>query len=163
MRRHFQGVEYEVVAGAYNGPISGYLLGGVLRSSKWRFTSTKGYISTPEGIVVVLGLKGSIVLVTAAILLILFAVLLYPHKYIKYYPVSFCETPVYQDGVLYCNVNNDADQDITVQFREGHSTTQEYLLHSGESLPYITIDFPPDTIRYNGESDFRIEVKHDGF
>lgn len=163
MRRHFQGTDYEVVAGAYNGTISGYLLGGVLHSSKLRFTEVKGHITTPEGIVAVLGVKRNIVLVTVAVLLLLSAVLLYPHKHIKYYQVSFCETPVYQDGVLYCNVSNDADQDVTVQFREGYNTTQEYLLHSGESLPYINVDFPPDTIRYNGESDFQIEVKHDGF
>lgn len=160
MTVHYQGKKYSVVRRRYNGPITGYLLGGITVTSPKRFTYTVGYIETPGGIVVVLGVNKA-VWVGIAVALILSAVALFPRTVNNYYPVSFEENPVYEDNVLYCNVVNEADQDVTVQFRSGYNATQEYILHAGESLPYIIVDFAPTIIRYDKQIDFNIEVRNE--
>ena len=78
-----------------------------------------------------------------------------------YYQVTFAERPLLQDGVLYCNVINEAGISVTVQFLNGTNKTMAYTLAPGEALPYIYMDFVPDIIRYNGQSDFLLEVRSD--
>ena len=75
--------------------------------------------------------------------------------------MTFAERPSLQGGVLQCNVINEADRVVTVQFIGATSKTVIYTLSPGETLPYIYIDFVPKVIRYNGKSDFPLEVQND--
>lgn len=63
--------------------------------------------------------------------------------------------------ILYCNVVNDADMEVTVQFLGDMQESSVYHLKPRESLPYILIEFTPTIIRYNGEHDFLLEVQSD--
>ena len=116
---------------------------------------------TEDGAVIVLGRDLRLVLVLLLAVLVAIAILLWPrYEYIDY-QVTFAERPVLRDGIIYCNVINEADIEVTVQFLDDGNKSSIYHLQPGGTLPYIHIDFVPTTIRYNGRSDFQLEVQND--
>ena len=158
---YWHGKGYQLVTHPYNGPVLGYLLDGVLVERQPKRTKVKGHILTEDGAVIVLGRDLRVVLVLLLAVLVAIAILLWPrYEYIDY-QVTFAEWPVLRDGIIYCNVINEADIEVTVQFLGDDNKSSIYHLQPGDTLPYIHIDFVPTTIRYNGRSDFQLEVQND--
>jgi hypothetical protein len=159
---YWHGKNYPLVRSEYNGGVLGYLLDGILLEHEKAGTKVVGHIVTENGVVIVLQRKMRVLRVAGALVLLILILVLYPREVRHYYLVSFDETPVLKSDVLYCNVVNDAEETITVQFLHAQEASPLYTLQVGESLPYILIDFVPDKIRYNGTYDFQLEVKCDG-
>lgn len=158
---YWYGKYYTLVTSPYNGQVLGYLLDGVLLHSKPKGTRVRGHVTTDDGVVVVLGRDMRIFAVIVLIVVAALAIALWPRYEYSYFQVTFAEKPQFSDGVLYCNVVNEADIDVTVQFVNATSKSSIYTLEPGDTLPYINIDFTPTTIRYNGEFDFLLEVQND--
>lgn len=157
---YWRGRTYDLIKSPYNGRVVGYLLDGELLQSQPTGTRILGHFSTEDGVVVVLAWRKKAVVVAIAALIV--AVLaLWSRKTVRYFPVVFAEEPVYYQGVLYCNVVNDAEISITVKFLSDTEESETHSLEPGESLPYILIDFAPTTIRYNDTYDFHLEVSCD--
>lgn len=158
---YWHGKSYPLVKRPYNGVVLGYLLDGLLLSTPPKRTKIRGHIVTDDGTVIVLARDMRPAVYAMCAIGIVLAILLWPRYEYSYYRVTFAERPSLQGGVLQCNVINEADRVVTVQFIGATSKTVIYTLSPGETLPYIYIDFVPKVIRYNGKSDFPLEVQND--
>lgn len=158
---YWHGKSYPLVKRPYNGSVLGYLLDGLLLGAPPKRTRIQGHIVTDEGVVIVLARDMRLALYIVCAIGAVLTILLWPRYEYSYYQVTFAEKPLLQDGILQCNVINEADREVTVQFIGTTSKTVIYTLSPGETLPYIYIDFVPKVIRYNGESDFQLEVQND--
>lgn len=160
---YWQGKYYHKVASPYNGEVYAYLLGGRVLFQMPEHTQQAGYLQTPDGVVVLLRRRKSPWLITVVVVSLLLTALVYPRYEYRYYPVCFAECPSMEEGVLYCNVLNEAEQVVTVQFLGEGKSSMVYTLQPKETLPYVSLNFVPDTIRYGGCYDFSLEVSDDGF
>lgn len=158
---YWKGKTYRKVALPYNGVALGYLLDGLLITSPPKGTKVTGHIVTDEGVIIILGREMRFIIAIVLIAVAAVTIVLWPRYEYSYYQVTFSEHPVMRDSTLYCNVVNEADRTVTVQFLSHESKTTIYTLEPGETLPYIYVDFTPDVIRYNGKSDFPLEVQND--
>lgn len=158
---YWYGKYYTLVTSPYNGAVLGYLLDGVLLHSRPKGTRIRGHIATDDGVVVVLGRDVRIFAVVVLIAAVVLTVVFWPRYEYSYFQVTYAEKPRLSEDVLYCNVVNEADITVTVQFIGASSKSTLYTLEPGDTLPYIDIDFTPTTIRYNGEFDFLLEVQND--
>lgn len=158
---YIQGKRYPLVRCEYNGAVSGWLLDGVIQQTQPRHTKVRGHVVTEHGVLVVLyrDLRLLYAVLLLAVLVLVYT--LWPQQERVYYQVAFAARPLLQEEVLYCNIVNVADREVTVQFLGAFSKTAIYTLKPGETLPYLYIDFVPETIRYNGDSDFSLEVRSD--
>lgn len=158
---YWQGKRYALRQGQYNGKILGYLCDGLLVASIPKTMVAKGYISTDEGVIILLCRNRRYLLLGLLIVITLLVFACWPRYHSVYYQVTFAEQPLLNGGVLYCNVANESDITVSVQFVSSTHKTAPYSLDPGEFLPHIAIDFVPDLIRYNGTSDFLLEVRCD--
>ena len=158
---YWYGKYYPLITSPYNGSVLGYLLDGILLHSMPKGTKVRGHITTEDGVVIVLGRDMRIVAALLLVAAIVLTIVLWPRYEYVYFQVTYAEKPWMENGVLYCNVVNETDIDVTVQFLNATSKTAIYTLEPGDTLPYISIDFTPTTIRYNGEFDFLLEVQND--
>ena len=158
---YWQGKLYKLITMQYNGVVYGYLLDGILLSSPPKRAVTRGHIVTEDGVIIVLGRSVRPLVAFLLGVLIILCVLCWPRTESLYYQVTFSEKPLLREGLLYCNVINEADIEVTVQFLDSSNKSIIYTLSPGQTLPYIYVDFVPDTIRYNGSSDFQLEVRYD--
>lgn len=158
---YWHGKSSPLVKRPYNGAALGYLLDGFLLTVPPKRTRVRGHIVTDEGVVIILARDMRLAICAVCVIGIALTILLWPRYEYSYYQVTFAERPSLHDGVLQCNVINEADRVVTVQFIGSASKTMIYTLSPGETLPYIYIDFVPEAIRYNGKSDFPLEVQND--
>lgn len=154
------GKKYELIPRQYNGKVLGYLWDGVLTITAPKRAVVKGHIVTADGVIIILGRDVRYVLV-GIILLAALVIVFWPKQKYTYYQATFAERPLLVEGVLFCNVVNEAESQVTVQFINAHNKSMSYVLEPGETLPYIHIDFVPEVIRYNGDYDFPLEVRSD--
>ena len=158
---YWHGKSYPLVTHPYNGAVLWYLLDGLLLDIRPNHTRVRGHIITDEGVVIILGRELSKIFALLFLIGVTLLLVFWPRYEYSYYQVTFAERPVLDEGVLYCNVVNEADIEVTVQFLDSRNKTTVYTLSPGDTLPYIYIDFVPSTIRYNGKSDFPLEVRND--
>lgn len=158
---YWQGKRYVLNPNQYNGKVFGYLWEGILVDTPPRNSIIKGHIVTDNGVIIVLRRDIRLPLILALVIVLMLSVMLWPRHELVYYQVTFSERPVLSEGVLYCNIINEADIQVTVQFLNSFSKSMVYTLNPGDTLPYIYIDFVPEVIRYNGNSDFPLEVRSD--
>lgn len=158
---YWQGKRYELIQLPYNGEVAGYLLDGFLRRQRPKSTLVRGHILTDEGVIVILRRDIRLPLCLLAGVLLLAAVVLWPRYTVEYYQATFAEKPVLAEGVLYCNVLNESDCVITVQFLNDSNKSMIHTLEPGDALPYLHIDFVPTIIRYNESHNFQLEVQSD--
>ena len=147
---YWEGKQYPLIQQHYNGAVLGYLLDGMFLLTCPKGVLQRGYIAVEDGVIVILRRSVWPAILPAVFLLLVVLWWSWPRPDYVYYQVTFAERPLLQDGVLYCNVINEAGISVTVQFLNGTNKTMAYTLAPGEALPYIYMDFVPDIIRYNG-------------
>ena len=154
----WEGQRYRLSKVPYNGTLRGYLLGKQLYEELPDDCKVRGYIFTENGVIAVMVTSRlDLILVLIAAFIILFAIF-NPHIEYSYFPVTFSPTPVYADGVLYCNVVNESGSTVVVQFRDGERCSRAYSVPGGESLAYCSIKFAPTEIIYNGKYAFPLQI-----
>lgn len=153
---------YHLISAPYNGDHLGFLIDGKLCHSLPRSAVYSGYIRTPLGVVLVYRRSQlPLFLALLVVAIVAISVSLWPTTEYEYFQVTYEESPRYSDNTLYCNVINEADRPVTVQFIHDKQKSFLYELQPGETLPYITIEFAPSTIRYDNYHDFKLEVQCD--
>ena len=151
---YWYGKHYELIPHAYNGEVLGYLFDGELRSAQPPRTVVKGHIVVDNDVIVIVRRDRRHAVLAFLLLVLLLSPLLFPRTKYEYFPVTFAPYPVYDSGVLYCNVVNEALFPVTVQFLRTDDISVVYTINPGESLPYCGLEFAPQYIQYNGEHNF---------
>ena len=125
---YWYGKYYTLITSPYNGSVLGYLLDGILLHSRPKGTKVRGYITTEDGVVIVLGRDMRIVAALLSVAAIVLTIVLWPRYEYAYFQVTYAERPWMENGVLYCNVVNEADIDVSVQLVNATSKTPIYTL-----------------------------------
>lgn len=157
----WRGKYYDVVLGDYNGKIAGTLLEGTYSPTRLPRTIVHGHICTPDGVLLVLRRPHNKILWGTICAGLLCALLMHTSSQVEYFQVCFAETPIMENGVLYCNIWNPDDLDVYVVFRSQEHTTAPYVVEAGDYLPYVHLDFVPTELIYNSEFIYSLEVFHD--
>lgn len=145
----------------YRGKVHGYICNGVFSTTQPKGKRYVGYRQTDNGAVLVYRDPYTMYVVPILLLVVgVASVMFLRHEEVVEYRVSFSQTPVYVDGRLYCTVTNVSDETITVAFTDGEQTSGAIPLFSGESLPYVEIEFVPTHIVYGGAYKFPLEVQN---
>ncbi len=159
----FDGEKYPLHESMWGGEFVGYLCNGKYQYEQPIRLNYKGYIVTPEGVVAVYKSGFPWGCLPAVLLVVAMFICVSNKKPINsYYPVSFAESPVLEDGVLYCSVVNVSERELTVNFTDnaGHDSMLT-LLRPGETLPTAPVDFVPTAIVYDQQYQFELEVQYD--
>lgn len=120
-----------------------------------------GYIAVDGEIIEVYKSSLLLLYITIITLFVMLTILSIPRVENREYRVSFNQQPLYEDGVLYCNVVNVSDLTITVQFTNSSHTSTTNVLSPGECLAMCELDFLPSHILYNNKHSFPLEVRND--
>ena len=160
----FNGKPHTLYTAKHNSIPDAYLVDGKLTNKGPHNYSYMGYIRDGSLIIEVYQKRHAWLLPCIVLLLfldVLLAWYLAPTE-TELYPASFASAPIYQNNTLYCYVVNVSDREITVSFVDGfgHESIST-LLRPQETLPYITLDFVPSHIVYDGNYYFKLEAQYE--
>lgn len=160
----YDGQAYEVHRSHWGGEVYAYLVDGKFTLLQPCSKVYVGYIKTQLGVLEVWRSRVPVRAIVAVVAIIVACILLNNTRPVtEYYRVSFAESPIYRDGILYCNVVNVSDREVTVQFLDGAHSSVLVLLRPGETIPTVELDFVPSVIQYDQQHTFELEVQYDGF
>lgn len=147
-----------MIRNGWNGDVAGYLLGPFRLRHRPPLCKVAGYIEAHDGVRYVLQ-PPWLLLLLPLILCATVSLASRTSEIVVYYPVCFAPQPYYSESILYCNIYNESDHSVVIQFAGQGKLSEPFLLESGCSLPYLYLPFTPETVLYDGTYAFSLEVK----